>query len=477
MAAVNQSLDAARAVRLSPPGQTRHVLFVTYHFPPSMEMGAQACAQIARYLPLYGWEPAVLTVKERYGEIVGDSLEPEFPGRVVRTGLFPHPLAFYRSLMSGYRSLKSRLHLERKGAGGTGGPSEHMGRLRRWLLSLLLVGDGSTGWLLPASLAGLKVIRGVRVQHLLSSGPPWTGHLVGLLLSRITGLPWTAHFRDPWTQEAQSKPVSVASARIDAALERMIVKQAAFVVCVTVQHTEILRRVYPGFPPGKFITIPNGFDEGEWGRVKTETDVAGPRKETKFTITYSGQLYQARNPQPLFRALRALIDAGDIDRELVQVELIGWCDLAEGRRVADIAEDCGIGDCINIRGPLPRLEALRALTKSSLLLLLAEGLTVQIPGKTYEYLRAGRPILALTAEGALADLLRGTGGAWVVSPGDVAGVAAAVNKTYRHWKEGRPLAGADQVLISNFDRRVLAGQFAELFTRSILPVDAAAIPR
>src|SRR5438552_3313415 len=108
MAVVNQPAEPARPVAASPPAQTRLVLFVTYHFPPSMEMGAQACAQIARYLPLYGWEPAVLTVKERYGEIVGDSLEPEFPGRVVRTGLLPHPLAFYRSLASWYRSLKSR---------------------------------------------------------------------------------------------------------------------------------------------------------------------------------------------------------------------------------------------------------------------------------------------------------------------------------------------------------------------------------
>jgi len=470
MAAVNRSVDPARGVAALPPGQTRHVLLVTYHFPPSMEMGAQTCAQIARYLPLYGWEPAVLTVKECYAEIVGDALEPGFPGRVVRTGLLPHPLAFYRGL-------KSRLHFERNGSAGAERRSENTGRLRRWLLSLLLVGDGYTGWLLPASLAGLKVVRGFGVQHLLSSGPPWTGHLVGLLLSRITGLPWTAHFRDPWTQGTQSKPVSVASMRIDAALERMIIKRAAFVVCVTDQHTEMLRRAYPGCPPEKFITVPNGFDGGEWDGVSTELDVVDFGTESKFTITYTGQLYQARNPLPLFRALRVLIDAGDIDREGVQVELIGWCDLAEGRRVADIAADCGVAECINVRGPRTRLETLRALTTSNLLLLLAEGRTAQIPGKTYEYLRAGRPILALTSEGALADLLRRMGGAWVVDPRDVAGIAAAIRETYRSWKEGRPPAGADQVLVSGFDRRVLAGRFAELFTRSALPLDADAAPR
>jgi len=254
--------------------------------------------------------------------------------------------------------------------------------------------------------------------------------------------------------------------QINAALERMIIKRATFVVGVTDAHTEILRRGYPELPPEKFATIPNGFDGGEWDGVETTLDVDS-RQVTTFTITYAGQLYQARNPLPLFQALRTLIEKGDIDRERVQVDLIGWCDLAEGRRVSDIAEDCGIGHCVKVRGPLARPEALRALTQSDLLLLLAEGLTIQIPGKTYEYLRAGRPILALTSKGALTDLLKKTGGASVVDPHDVAGIAAVIRETYRDWKEGRPLAGADQTLVSRFDRRVLAGRFAELFRRHV----------
>ena len=469
MAVVNSPAEPAAAGGSLQPGQTHHVLFITYHFPPSMEMGAQACAQIARYLPLHGWGSTVLTVKERYGEIVGNSPERDSPIRVVRTGLLPHPLVLYRSM-------KSLLHFERNANAGARGGPENTGRFRRWLLSLLLVGDGYTGWLLPASMAGLRVIRGTAVQHLLSSGPPWTSHLVGLSLSRITGRPWTAHFRDPWIQGAQSKPIKGVAARIDAALERMIIEQATFVVCVTDQHTEILRRSYPGLPPEKFVTIPNGFDGGEWDSVDTTFDL-NSWKATNFTITYTGQLYQARNPLPLFQALRTLIEKGDIDREHIRVDLIGWCDLADGRRVSDMAEDCGIGHCVNVRGPLARPEALRALTQSDLLLLLAEGLTIQIPGKTYEYLKAGRPILALTSKGALADLLRRTGGASVVDPDDGAGIAAVVGETYRHWKEGRPQAGANHVLVSQFDRRMLAGRFADLFTRSSAPMDAAPIPR
>lgn len=166
---------------------------------------------------------------------------------------------------------------------------------------------------------------------------------------------------------------------------------------------------------------------------------------------------------------------GNVDRERVQVELTGWCDLAEGRRVADIAKECGIGGCIHLRDPRSRLETLKSIAMSNLLLLLAEGWTAQIPGNTYEYLRAGRPILALTPEGALADLLRRAGGARMVDPKDIAGIAAVVLETYRGWEKGYPLAGADRAVASCLDRRMLAGRFVELFTRSLPSADTAAV--
>ena len=446
------------------------VLVVTYDFPPSMAMGAQACAQIARYLPLYRWEPVVLTVEERYGENIGACSGQQFPWHVVRTSVIPHPTVLYRSL-------KSRLGWgDRRTAGNDGndGETERGGTLRRWVLSMFLIGDAYTGWLLPAVVAGLKAIRRDGVEHLFSSGPPWTAHLVGLTLSWVSGRPWLAHFRDPWNQgeQWQCKPVSALSRWIDGVLERMIVKRAAFVVCVTDQHTDMFRAMYGDVPSNKFVTVPNGFDEAEWEWAEPAKEVASPGRGDRFVISYAGQLYQARNPFPLFRALRALIEAGYVDAKRVQIELIGWCEMAEGRRVEEMAAECGIGDCVNLRGPRSRAETLQKLAGSDLLLLLAEGLTVQIPGKTYEYLRTGRPILALTSEGAVADLLRRAGGSWVVDPVDEKGMVAALREAYGLWEKGLPLPSADQAIVSGFDRRVLAGRIAELFERSVHSVPA-----
>jgi len=267
------------------------------------------------------------------------------------------------------------------------------------------------------------------------------------------------------------------SRRIESALERMVVGRATSVVCVTDLHAGLLRKVYPELPAGKFVTVPNGFDEAEWSDVGAGTNNLGASEPDRFVVRYTGSFYQKRNPLPLFRALRALIDSGDIDPKRFTIDLVGWCDVAEDHRVREMAEECRVADCVRLTGPLSRAETLRQIAQADLLLLLAEAQPYQIPGKTYEYLRAGRPILALTSDGALSDLLRKTGGAWVVKPEDHDGIVGAVQEAYGRWKKGHTSPGADRTAINTFDRRLLAGHLARLFDDACRRPSRGAVPR
>ena len=446
------------------PDQHRRVLFITYEFPPSLEVGAHASKQLARYLPLYGWEPLVLTVHERYYPDRDTRSQSAFPGRVVRTRVFSHPLDVCSRLKSRLGFSANRLDTAVQREAEWSG--EGIGTVRRWILSLLKTPDVYTGWILPAVLTGLREIRRQGVTHLCSSAPYWSNHLVGLILSHLTGLTWTAHFRDPWVGIPQWKPTCAASQWIERTLEGMVVRRAAAVVCVTELHTNLFRQRYPGAPPGKFVTIPNGFDEAEWNGLGTKNDNGRPAEQNRFVIRYAGSLYQRRNPLPLFRALETLVDSREIDRSSITIDLVGWCDLAEGRRVQEMAEECRIPQCVTFTGPLNRADTLRSMTQADLLLLLAEAQPYQIPGKTYEYLRAGRPILALTSDDALAQLLRRTGGAWVVPPGDDEGVVAALREAYTRWRRGERGPVADRTFVASFDRRLLAGRLAEQFDKT-----------
>jgi glycosyltransferase involved in cell wall biosynthesis len=57
--------------------------------------------------------------------------------------------------------------------------------------------------------------------------------------------------------------------------------------------------------------------------------------------------------------------------------------------------------------------------------------------KIFEYLAAGRPILAaVPPDGEAAELIRETGAGVVVAPDDVDGIAAALTDLEQRWRQG-----------------------------------------
>ena len=432
---------------------TRSVLVVTFDFPPSAEVGAYACSQLTRYLPEYGWEPVVLTVEGRYHLNRNDAEGARaFPGPIIRTAALPHPLDVWARLR--------RAGPMRAGTASAEVSSVELGRLRRWVISLLTLPDRYTGWLPVAIARGITEVRRRDIAHIFSSAPHWTNHLVALAIATATRRRWTAHFRDPWIGIPSAKPVSRLSLAIEERLERLVVTCATNVVCVTEQHTAWLRQRYPMLAPEKFSTVTNGFDAAEWDSLAAPS--ADRTAPADFVITYAGTLYQTRNPLPLFRALRRLIDSREIDERRLRVDLIGWCDVAEGTLVSEAARTLGLADSVRVVGAVSRSETLRHLLGSDLLLLLAEAQPYQIPGKTFEYLRARRPILALTRSGAVTELLHDVPGVHIVDPDDIAGIAAAVRAVYHQGEEGSSAPMPDTDFVSQFDRRRLAGQLARV---------------
>ena len=438
----------------------RRVLMIVSDFPPSIEMGAQTCWQIARNLRRHGWTPIVLTKGERHVDD-RDSAYPGFePGiAVVRTGILPHPLQLLRRLRAGRTGEGEAPAIE-----ATLAPSRRRGWLRRAVLASLNVPDTETGWILPAIAAGRRVLRRSDIACLFSSGPAWSSHLAALGLARLTRLPWVAHFRDPWSQGAIYSGEHRWADGANARLERAVVRRAATVICVTDRHANLLRRHYADCRPEKFVTVTNGYDSAEWEQAERDAaaDPVSARGE-QFVITYAGALYAGRSPLPVLEALRRLSQTGDLALERVRFDVIvndNVRELPDGRDIMDVAREMGLGGSVQVLGPLPRRETLRRLVESDLLLLLGHNFTVQVPGKLYEYLRSRRPILALVPAGAQTDLLRATGGAWIVEPEDLDGTVAAVRDAYRRWQDGVAGPQANARLVSGFDRRVLVARIA-----------------
>jgi hypothetical protein len=183
-------------------------------------------------------------------------------------------------------------------------------------------------------------------------------------------------------------------------------------------------------------------------------------------VAYAGTLDDDRTPEPLFKAARGLIDQGELDGGHLRFDFVGHCGTAQGRRLVDIAAEWGLEKCLRLHGVLSKAETLAVVVRSDLLLLLAEGWPLQIPAKTYEYLRAGLPILALAPpDGAVAALMGVTGGAWVVDPSNESGIRSALRDAYRGWRQGQPTQRPDPAAVARFDRAGLVGELASVLSR------------
>jgi glycosyltransferase involved in cell wall biosynthesis len=413
----------------------KKILLISYHFPPSTEVGGLRIANFARGLPRFGWNPYVLTVKDRYLRAMDPGkLNHVDPARIFKAGRTP-------TLSQAYVACKRavwRLRRKRDAPAGIAswnqtnplGPrrgTETLSiKLRRYILSFLVLPDGERNWLWPAVVEAVRIVRREEIGCILTSCPPYSTHLVGLMVKWITGIRcWIADFRDPWmTAGAKSLyPTCSASLGIERWMERTVVRNADRVIANTERLCEDFKRAYGSIPTERFICITNGFDREFFAGF------AHLKKEKIFTITYTGALYFGRTPEPVFQAIHELVREGSVEQGRIRVRLVGQCRSVEGRPIEEMIERYRLGDVVDVLEPVSYNQAIEMIKQSHLALLLAPNQPYQIPAKVYDYMGVGTRVLALAKEGATADLVRNTGIGAVFDPSDVAGIKRFIGQS------------------------------------------------
>ena len=302
------------------------------------------------------------------------------------------------------------------------GPEDEMGSrgknpsgflLKRYYNSLLVyLPDNKVGWLPPAVWKGvaLHLNPDTRFDAIYTTGPPQSTHLIGLLLKMLLGTPWISDFRDPW--DPTMKPIrsrTRISEILEGRMERAVIRKSDWVISVTPEMTDRLCQLYTR-EKEKCVTVYNGFDEPALRKYR------GQEPEEPLTMTYVGSLYFGRNPTNLLRAVRELVDEGVIDPGSFRIRFIGDCRSSDGISVEDLVSDMVLSDIVSFTDRVSQAEALQAIAKSHVALLMAPDQPLQIPGKVYEYLGMKKTVLAICGEGATRNLLNQYPWAFVASP-------------------------------------------------------------
>jgi len=341
----------------------------------NVSSGIQRTLRFAQYLPEFNWEPVVLTAHPRvYSGISQASLAEVPSGLQVRRAF----------------ALDAAKHLSVRGA------------YPRWLA----LPDRWVSWWLGAVPAGLALIRKSKPDVMWSTFPIATAHLIGYTLHRLTGIPWVADFRDP-----MAEPGDFAKLRQHAALEwieKKTLKHCERAVFAAPGALKLYQDRYPDMPQSRLALIENGYDESAFAAAEQQAGDLG-RSGGPLVLVHSGTIYsEARDPRPFFGALSELHRNGAIGPGTLRIVLRATgCD----DYLRELIEGHGLDAIVTLEPAVAYRAALaEMLAADGLLLFQAANCNYQVPAKLYEYLRARRPILALTdPAGDTAAVLRDAG--------------------------------------------------------------------
>ncbi len=408
----------------------KHILMVAYHYPPeASSSGVLRTLKFSKYLPQHGWTPHVLTLRE--------SLYPVRDGALLKD--VPQEVVVHRTW-----ALDSSRHLAVRGR----------------YLAALSVPDRFVSWLPFGFACGLRVIRQAGIQALYSTSPQPTAHLIAAALKLATGLPWVADFRDPWIEDGIYPRPGSARYRIESALESFVVRHASRVTVTTEHFRRAMLARYPDLSPDHVIAVFNGYDEEDFVGLGVMTT-----PDDEFEILHTGGVTpDFRDPFPLLRAVKSCMDRGLLDRERVRITFLGGGSYVSSTGLLEGVRNLGLGNIVRVIDRLSYRASLQRATGAAVLLLLqaSDDTRCLIPAKAFEYLRSGRPILALTFEGATADLVRDCGRGLVVDPRNSQALESAVVTLYQRWRAGMVSDATAPFAVRRFERAALTAEFAAI---------------
>ncbi len=417
------------------------MLVLCYFYPPLAGGGVHRVLGFTRHLPDHGWDCTVVCASAGDYWVTDPSLESLIrPGtEVIR--------------VPGGSALSALLRWRR------GRPGERSGSLfagLRRLSDWWLLPDSYAGWAARARrAAGARLKRG-GIDAILSSSPPDSVHLAVLGLDR-GAIPWVADFRDPWIGLTFRDPPTAWHRARQAALERAVLEGCDLALTASRTHADTIGKISGG-RPRRVVHLPNGFEPDD-GAPSPAGGAAAP-PAARFSVVYTGTLSQMPDTEVFLEALHEVLARRPEARRRLRATLAG--PFESGYR--DRAVALGLTGIVEFTGPRPHAET-RTLQRDAALLVLwkPRGLPTMVPGKLYEYLDAGRPVVALLArDDEAADLVRRSGGT-VVEPGDRMALAAEIERRYAAWHAGAAAAPpARPAWLEEHTRARLAARLANL---------------
>ena len=355
----------------------KKVLFITYFWPPSGKASLHWPLDIIRHLPKDEIEPIILTVEEesftQKDESLLSKVDPDW--KVIKSKAL-EPFDLYRIFIGKKKNDKlvssETISTENKSL-------TH--RIALWIRLNLFIPDARVGWNFTAIKAASRFIQKEKIDAIVSVGPPHSSHLIGLKLSKRFKIPHIPVLIDPWVDIVYYKNLKRSSITkmVDNHFEKSVLQNARQVVFVNKSTEEDYEKKY-SFLKGKSNVLYWGYDEEAFKDLKTDKI----RKDEKI-IVHAGNMFAYQNPKNFWKQIKIENDKGNI----IAIRFVGSVD----KEILDYLYSIDLKDKVQLKGFLPYKEMIKEILQADMLLVCSTE-PRHVPGKLFEALRTGNPIIA-----------------------------------------------------------------------------------
>jgi len=406
--------------------EIKKVLLISYHFPPiSGSSGYLRALKFATYLPDFGYTPIILTANPASYDDLDERMLEKLPGNLNIRRAFAFNLKKHLSIFGKYPGF-------------------------------IALPDQFASWIPFAVMQGIKLIKKNRIDLIFSTYPVASAHLAGLILNKMTKVPWIVDFRDPMWDDYSV--FGSSQMRVRKFIEKKAVQNADYIICTTDSIRRLILERFDTLSKNRITTIPNGYDENDFTNVNFNVGQTGPIK-----FIHTGLLERIdRDPFPFFEGVKLFIKNEHANGANFHIEFYGSGSENMYREKVTALE---LQDIIKIRERIPYGEILNAMVAADALLLF-QGPTcnTQIPAKFYEYLRIGKPILALTtSNGETGKLVSQTNSGEVVDIENPEAIANKLEEWYQKVRKKKALPSAAKNVAEKYSRRAQTSDLAKCF--------------
>ena len=358
---------------------SKKILIITYYWPPAGGPGVQRWLKFAKYLPDFGWGPIIYTPENPSYPILDETLLKDVSTdlKLVKTKIW-EPYQIAEKFSKSNKKFKS-------GQFDVGKNQSFISKLSIWIRGNFFIPDARKFWVKPSINFLKKYLQEHHIETIVTTGPPHSLHLIGLGLKKENpNLKWIADFRDPWTEISyyQHLKLTKSSDRKHRKLEQNVFQNADITLATSFTDAENFKR-----KGANAYCITNGFDDENFDKNSTSSS------ENKFTLSYVGVLEQLRNPEILWTVLEKLVDENEDFRNHFELKFVGKID----EKILQNIEQSPLKKHLKLMGYLSHDQSVEEMKSASLLLITNfpnESSKGIIPGKIFEYLSTGNPILS-----------------------------------------------------------------------------------